>query len=209
MNRNEGILYFLVNRAMPGLLKVGYTLNALEQRLSQLNSTGVPFPFTVGASFLVKNPKKIEQEIHVLLKPYRVNDNREFFSISLQKALETVSSSLLKHVSISCDSIKEENDETSALSHDLEPIDINILKTLATEKRSQGLPIYEIGDPDESDLETENRLANLKERRLVEEKRSREAWQGNLWRITSRGVKFLFDHNLIDATKRTLSWHLR
>ncbi|KAA0888022.1 GIY-YIG nuclease family protein [Oryzomonas rubra] len=204
MSRNEGILYFLVNKAMPGLLKVGYTLNALEQRLSQLNSTGVPFPFTVGASFLVQNPKKVEQEIHAQLKQYRINDNREFFCISLQKALESVTSIVLKHVSISCDSINNQIDEASALAHDLEQIDINILKTLATEKRSQGLPVYNVGDPDESDLETENRLANLKERRLVEEKRSRETWQGNLWRITSKGVKFLFDHNLIDATKRTL-----
>ena len=47
MNEQKlGIVYILSNQAMPGLIKIGSTTeNELKNRLSNLYSTGVPFPF--------------------------------------------------------------------------------------------------------------------------------------------------------------------
>ncbi len=50
---------------------------------------------------------------------------------------------------------------------------------------------------EEPTLKTEARLAHLKELKLVMEKRSRNAWQGSRWRITSEGKKFLFDYGYV------------
>jgi hypothetical protein len=41
-NISEGIIYILINEAMPGYTKVGKTSASIEQRMKQLDTTGVP-----------------------------------------------------------------------------------------------------------------------------------------------------------------------
>jgi T5orf172 domain len=41
----RGYLYMISNKAMPGLLKIGYTTRSIEERISELHSTGVPSRF--------------------------------------------------------------------------------------------------------------------------------------------------------------------
>lgn len=39
---HKEIIYILTNEAMPGYIKIGFTLGLIEERLKQLDRTGVP-----------------------------------------------------------------------------------------------------------------------------------------------------------------------
>jgi hypothetical protein len=84
-------VYILSNKAQPGILKIGYTNKHPEERAKQIsNSTGVALPFDVEFAFHCYNGVSLEQECHNKLKEYRVNNNREFFQISLEEAQHIV-----------------------------------------------------------------------------------------------------------------------
>ena len=77
-----GIVYLLTNEAMPGLVKIGKTTNDDAQvRMDQLYNTSVPVPFTCELALQVENPGKVEQALHKVFHPSRVNPRREFFEI--------------------------------------------------------------------------------------------------------------------------------
>lgn len=90
----HGILYFLTNQSMPGLVKIGHTTAGLEERLQQLASTGVPSPFEVAATFSVRNSQECEAAVHKQLKAYCSNPKREFFSagvdVLLKEAIDAI-----------------------------------------------------------------------------------------------------------------------
>ena len=82
----EGYIYCMTNTAMPGLVKVGMTLDDPEERAAELSCvTGVPARFEVAISKRVSNPAKKEEAIHDLLSTlgFRYNERREFFTCSL------------------------------------------------------------------------------------------------------------------------------
>lgn len=84
----QGYVYLLSNACMSHLVKVGFTERNVESRIQELNSTtSIAKPFEIEAYFLHINPRAIEQEIHSRLSDYRVNNNREFFKLTAQKAL--------------------------------------------------------------------------------------------------------------------------
>ena len=202
----SGFLYFLTNRTIPNLIKIGYTNTSLQDRLTQLNTTGLPIPFDVSASFIVNNPAETEKQIHIILDKYRFNKNREFFKTSTKKALEKSISVILADLSSNC---KNSNSASKSIqpSHNLEDNTILLLKSLTGQMKSQGYDVFDLRDIiNESDLETVNRLENLKEFGLVEEKKFRKEYKQNCWRITSKGVKFMFDHNLVEEYMLKSSW---
>jgi len=90
----NGYVYVLSNPAMPNLLKIGYTDREVDERVDELNSTGVPVPFEVEAIFGSSNAYKDEQVIHSMLAQHRLANNREF-SLSLSKRLFNVLSTIL------------------------------------------------------------------------------------------------------------------
>lgn len=76
----EGLIYLLSNEAFTkGMYKIGYTTRAIEDRVNELYTTGVPCPFDVEFVLNVNNLKKVETAIHSQLKQYRFNEDREFF----------------------------------------------------------------------------------------------------------------------------------
>lgn len=84
-------VYILSNPTTPGLLKIGYTKLTPDERAKQIsNATGVALPYKVEWAFKCFNGEQLEGEVHRKLKAYRVNNNREFFQISLEEAKETV-----------------------------------------------------------------------------------------------------------------------
>ena len=84
-------VYVLSNASQPGLLKIGYTKNTPEERAKQIsNATGVALPYKVEWAFHCYDGFGLEQEVHHKLSDYRVNNNREFFQISLDEAKDTV-----------------------------------------------------------------------------------------------------------------------
>lgn len=64
------IVYVLTNPAMPGFVKIGKTyLDNVNQRLGQLYSTGVPFPFELAFACEVPNATEFERALHVAFAP--------------------------------------------------------------------------------------------------------------------------------------------
>tara|TARA_E500000331_G_scaffold245086_1_gene235504 strand:- start:31 stop:942 length:912 start_codon:yes stop_codon:yes gene_type:complete len=80
-NSKEGIVYLIANPAMPGLVKLGKTID-LKERLKQLFNTSVPFPFRCIYAKKVKDYSEVERKLHKGLNNCRANMNREFFSIA-------------------------------------------------------------------------------------------------------------------------------
>jgi hypothetical protein len=91
----RGIVYILGNPCMidpetkKPLYKIGIAHN-LEQRLKELYSTGVPYPFDCAFACEVNEYKTVETELHKLFDDYRINQAREFFSISPVQLKNTI-----------------------------------------------------------------------------------------------------------------------
>lgn len=84
---SEGIVYVLTNPAMPGMVKIGKTSRAMDARLNELYSTGVPLPFECAYAARVSDEGTVERAFHLAFGPYRVNPKREFFSIEPEQAI--------------------------------------------------------------------------------------------------------------------------
>lgn len=81
----RGWVYVISNKAMPGLLKVGFTLKDPELRARELEQTGVPHPFVVDYEVMVEEPRHLEQRIHVKLA--HVLERKEWFRCTLSEAV--------------------------------------------------------------------------------------------------------------------------
>ena len=81
-----GRVYVLSNKAMPGLLKIGYTMNTVESRAKELASaTGVPSEFFIEYQVECRDAAGVEALVHQSLNNSRHNNSREFFLISLEE----------------------------------------------------------------------------------------------------------------------------
>ena len=99
------IVYVLTNPAMPGFVKIGKTaIEDVNQRLSQLYTTGVPFPFELQFACKVRNSDEVEQALHRAFAPNRVNARREFFKIEPDQAIAILK---LLHVEDATDEIEK------------------------------------------------------------------------------------------------------
>ena len=90
----KGYVYILSNKSMPGLLKIGKTTTSPAQRMAELHSTGVPTPFELELAVEVSDCDVSEREVHALLDTKRVMTHREFFRISVRKAIDQILSIL-------------------------------------------------------------------------------------------------------------------
>lgn len=84
----KGYVYILTNEAMPGLVKIGKTTRSVDQRVLELQSTGVPLPFKVYECILSPNCHQLEAEVHSLMPDLRVSNSREFFRCDPATAFE-------------------------------------------------------------------------------------------------------------------------
>jgi hypothetical protein len=95
MEERIGFIYILTNKAFPHLLKIGYTLMTVEERVQELSSaTGVPYKFKIAHIAETFSPEKKEAIIHNYFSKYRVSEgkkNTEFFKIDLKRAIDVVS----------------------------------------------------------------------------------------------------------------------
>lgn len=86
-----GFLYLLVNRSMPGIVKIGHTRRNAEQRIRELSmATGVPTPFEMVLDLFVQDSAEAERIAHKLLEEKRVASNREFFQVSTSTAIKVM-----------------------------------------------------------------------------------------------------------------------
>jgi hypothetical protein len=79
---SDEFVYILSNISYPDdLFKIGSTRVSPSNRAYQLQSSGVPTPFTVEYVILTPNCRDLEQKIHRHLNNFRVSHRREFFKI--------------------------------------------------------------------------------------------------------------------------------
>jgi hypothetical protein len=80
-----GVVYILLNPAMPGYLKIGKTDRTSEERAAELSiGTGMPTRFHVAYDVQVSDCAAAERLIHLRLDAHRVSKSREFFCIPLK-----------------------------------------------------------------------------------------------------------------------------
>lgn len=82
----KGFVYAFSNRSMAGLIKVGYTTRSIQERLIELNSTGVPTLFEVEFYFEVSDAVYGERLLHGALRNFHFS--KEFYRISVLEALK-------------------------------------------------------------------------------------------------------------------------
>ena len=131
MKKPIGRVYVLSNKAMPGLVKIGYTYGSVENRVSDLSSaTGVPIAFQIEFQAECRDPESVERKVHISLSSKRFNASREYFSVSIKEA----SHEIIKNADELIDSesyfeIKNEIERNKNLN-------ISILNNLITERMS-------------------------------------------------------------------------
>lgn len=137
---NYGIVYLLINEAMPGLVKIGKTSRCdLDKRMKELFTTGVPLPFECVYACKVKlaHADELEKALHIAFAPDRVNENREFFRISPSQALPILK--LMHHLN--------EGDVTAEvaaeIAHDLDHNDF--VAVAKSKKKSPPLDFFVMG----------------------------------------------------------------
>ncbi len=62
------------------IIKIGITTGAVEKRIAQLYTTGVPFRFRLISQIETTNYSKLEQALHCIFDRFRINKSREFFT---------------------------------------------------------------------------------------------------------------------------------
>jgi hypothetical protein len=169
----RGIVYILENPCIVDpdtkkpLYKIGRTQN-LPQRLSDLYGTGVPCPFDCVFACEVNDYKPVETELQKLFGDYRINPDREFFSINptqleniisilkrfdgfrdaTEKVRETVEEENLKSDTLfqETDSVPDGYSTYANLKHLLDiPEDFGrsyFCLRVATMHKKQGVPVY-------------------------------------------------------------------
>jgi T5orf172 domain len=85
---SRGWVYVLSNKAMPGLLKIGFSTKDPMDRAIELEGTGVPFAFEVEYDVLVQDPRAVEGRTHELLSQFR--EAKEFFRTSASDAITAI-----------------------------------------------------------------------------------------------------------------------
>ena len=90
-SESVGKIYILSTRESRDILKIGYTNRTVEERVKEINSaTGVLIPYGVRAMWIVKSAREIEAELHNLLAPFRVRQDREFFQMDFLDAFKFI-----------------------------------------------------------------------------------------------------------------------
>ena len=83
-----GWVYIFTNKAMPGLVKVGYTTKGPKERARKLDHSGVPYPYVVEYAVQVEEPHSFEQQVHRNLADCR--EGKEWFRCSVTHAATAI-----------------------------------------------------------------------------------------------------------------------
>lgn len=84
----RGWVYVLSNKAMPKLVKVGFSTKDPALRVEELNTTGMPHSFVVEYDVLVLEPREVEQAVHLELLPH--HEAKEFFRVEVRQAVAAI-----------------------------------------------------------------------------------------------------------------------
>lgn len=112
----NGIIYILINEAMPGCVKIGKTTTSVEQRTLELSrSSAVPLPFECYYAARVANMNEVELALHDAFGDHRTNPRREFFNISPERVVAILKLLTLEDVTPSRDAGVESKEDAIAI----------------------------------------------------------------------------------------------
>ena len=113
----RGIIYILVNEAMPGFIKIGKTTTSVEQRVLELSrSTSVPVPFECHFAAKVNRVSEVERALHNAFGDFRKNPKREFFSVSPERVVAILKLLEIEEVTLSPDAGVESKEAEIAIA---------------------------------------------------------------------------------------------
>lgn len=84
----RGWVYVIKNKAMPDLLKIGFSTKDPILRARDFNGTGVPYDYEVIFDALVDGPQEVERAVHRALQIQK--ENKEWFRCNLDHAIEEI-----------------------------------------------------------------------------------------------------------------------
>ena len=89
---NQGYVYILTNPSFrEDWVKIGKSSRPVDVRSKELDNTSVPLPFEIFATLRTSKYEKVEKLIHKTidrLTDLRIRQNREFFNVQPQVALD-------------------------------------------------------------------------------------------------------------------------
>ncbi len=89
MKKNKaGWIYIITNKALPDLIKIGFTEREGSVRAKELSVTGLPYKYDVAYECKAYNAYSIEQKVHRLLK--EKNEGKEWFKVSLDEGIAAI-----------------------------------------------------------------------------------------------------------------------
>lgn len=112
---NKGIVYILVNEAMPGYIKIGKTTTSVEQRILELSTTAIPVPFECFYAARVDRMNEVERALHDAFGDFRKNPKREFFNVSPERVVAVLRLLALEEVTPSPDAGVKSKEDADAI----------------------------------------------------------------------------------------------
>lgn len=115
---DKGIIYILINEAMPGYIKIGKTTTSVEQRILELSRTSaVPVPFECYYAARVDRMSDAERALHTAFGDFRKNPRREFFTISPERVVAILKLLEVEDVTPSPDVGVENKEDAEAIEN--------------------------------------------------------------------------------------------
>lgn len=92
MDKNTGFVYIMTNPSFrEDWIKIGKSTRPVDVRSKELDNTAVPLPFEIFATMQTAKFDKVEKLVHKTidcLTDLRIRQNREFFNVAPQVALD-------------------------------------------------------------------------------------------------------------------------
>lgn len=125
--KEPGYVYILTNPSFrEDWVKIGKSSRSVDVRSKELDNTAVPLPFEIFATIKTAKYNEVEKLVHNIidnLTNFRIRQNREFFNVAPQKALE-----ILKEIALTIDdAVVTEYDNNQPVCSD-NPISLPIQK---------------------------------------------------------------------------------
>ena len=125
--KEPGYVYILTNPSFrEDWVKIGKSSRPVDVRSKELDNTAVPLPFEIFATIKTAKYNEVEKVVHNIidnLTNFRIRQNREFFNVAPQKALE-----ILKEIALTIDdAVVTEYDNNQPVCSD-NPISMPIQK---------------------------------------------------------------------------------
>lgn len=125
--KEPGYVYILTNPSFrEDWVKIGKSSRPVDVRSKELDNTAVPLPFEIFATIKTAKYNEVEKLVHNIidnLTNFRIRQNREFFNVAPQKALE-----ILKEIALTIDdAVVTEYDNNQPVCSD-NPISMSIQK---------------------------------------------------------------------------------